>query len=74
MAKLAMATDDELELKCKHSGLSRKGGREAQIRRLLLLDAYVHGSSGGGGQGWETLGKVEEENETCGHKDKRVKI
>lgn len=47
-ASLAAMTDDELELKCKHCGLSRRGGREAQIARLLALDAYLNGSKEGG--------------------------
>lgn len=39
---LAAAGDDEVELKCKHSGLSRRGGREAQVARLLALDSYLN--------------------------------
>lgn len=35
--------DVEVEMKCKHSGLSRRGGREAMISRLLALDLYLHG-------------------------------
>lgn len=40
---LAGMSDDELELRCKHCGLSRRGGREAQIARLLALDTYLNG-------------------------------
>lgn len=41
IAKLASLTDEELEMKCKHKGLSRKGGRQAQINRLLGLLSYL---------------------------------
>lgn len=37
-------TDDELELKCKHSGLSIQGGREKQTSRMLSLDIYLNGA------------------------------
>ena len=40
---LAAMTDDELEVRCKHCGLSRRGGREAQVARLLALDTYLNG-------------------------------
>jgi U2-associated protein SR140 len=42
-AALAALTDEELELRCKHRGLSRKGGRQGQVARLLALDAYLMG-------------------------------
>ena len=42
-ASLEKMSNDEVEMKCKHSGLSRKGGREAQIARILALDTYLHG-------------------------------
>ena len=42
-ACLEKLSDEELELKVKHSGLSRQGGREAQVERLLALDTYLHG-------------------------------
>jgi U2-associated protein SR140 len=40
---LEKLTDDEIELRCKHSGLSRKGGREVQVARILALDTYLNG-------------------------------
>jgi U2-associated protein SR140 len=43
--QLAAFGDEELEVKCKHSGLSRRGGREAQVARLLALDTYLNGGS-----------------------------
>ena len=43
--------DEELELRCRRAGVSRKGGRSAQISRLLALDAYLHGDSSKGGEG-----------------------
>jgi len=60
VATLEKLTDDEVELRCKHSGLSRKGGRKLQIARILALDSYLNGGDrqgaaagpvGGGGGG-----------------------
>jgi U2-associated protein SR140 len=48
-ATLEKLTADEIELRCKHSGLSRKGGREAQVARILALDTYLHGGDRQGG-------------------------
>ena len=61
VATLEKLTDDEIELRCKHSGLSRKGGRESQMARILALDTYLNGgdrqgtaaAAVGGGNGGE---------------------
>ncbi|PRW57019.1 U2 snRNP-associated SURP motif-containing -like isoform X1 [Chlorella sorokiniana] len=50
-AELEGLGDEELELRCRRAGVSRKGGRSAQISRLLALDAYLHGDSSKGGEG-----------------------
>ncbi|KAL4450080.1 hypothetical protein ABPG77_010749 [Micractinium sp. CCAP 211/92] len=44
-AELEALGDDELDTRCRRSGVSRKGGRSAQISRLLAVDAYLHGDS-----------------------------
>ena len=44
-AELAVQRDEDLETRCRRSGLSRKGGRAAQVSRLLALDAYLNGDS-----------------------------
>ena len=48
-AELEALGDEELELRCRRAGVSRKGGRSAQVSRLLALDAYLHGDSAKGG-------------------------
>ncbi|GAB4814277.1 hypothetical protein N2152v2_001323 [Parachlorella kessleri] len=42
-AELEALPPEELEARCRRSGLSRKGGKAAQVSRLLSLDAYLHG-------------------------------
>ncbi len=42
-AELEALTPEELEARCRRCGVSRKGGKSAQISRLLSLDAYLHG-------------------------------
>ena len=46
-AELEALPDDELEIRCRRAGLSRKGGRGAQISRLLALDAYLNAGNEG---------------------------
>jgi len=58
-AELEGLGDEELELRCRRAGVSRKGGRSAQISRLLALDAYLHGDSAkAGGEGGDAPAKV----------------
>lgn len=42
-AELEKLTDEDLEIRCKRTGLSRRGGKAAQIERLLALDVHLHG-------------------------------
>lgn len=42
-AVLEGLTDEEIDTRCRNSGLSRKGGRDVQITRLLALDIYLNG-------------------------------
>uniref|UniRef100_A0A6S8KMZ3 U2 snRNP-associated SURP motif-containing protein n=2 Tax=Dunaliella TaxID=3044 RepID=A0A6S8KMZ3_DUNTE len=44
-AMLEALSNEDLERKCRLSGLSAKGGRESQIQRLMTLDAYIHNSA-----------------------------
>lgn len=46
VAGFAALTDEELELRCKHNGLSRKGGRQVQVARLIALETYLKGRDG----------------------------
>lgn len=41
-SSLEASTEEEIAVKCKHSGLSRQGGKEAMISRLLALDIYLN--------------------------------
>ena len=50
-AVLEKLVDEEMEIRCKHSGLSRRGGRAAQMARLLALDVYLNGGKTAGGGG-----------------------
>ena len=34
-------TEEEIAVKCKHNGLSRRGGKEAMMMRLVALDNYL---------------------------------
>lgn len=50
-AELEALAPEELEARCRRAGLSRKGGKSAQVSRLLSLDAYLNGEKAGGSGG-----------------------
>ncbi|KAL3151330.1 hypothetical protein ABBQ38_013163 [Trebouxia sp. C0009 RCD-2024] len=42
-AELEELDNDRLDTRCRRNGLSKKGGREMQIQRLLELQSYLNG-------------------------------
>eukprot|EP00891_Asterochloris_glomerata_P009463 jgi/Astpho2/9463/Aster-x1581 len=44
-AELMALSEEDLALKCRRSGLSRKGDRVAQVQRLLELHSYLNGGA-----------------------------
>ncbi|DBA82509.1 TPA: hypothetical protein ACH3X2_000737 [Trebouxia sp. C0005] len=42
-AELEQLQDDQLDTRCRRNGLSKKGGRDMQVQRLLELQSYLNG-------------------------------